>query len=336
MTENEYLRMNETPNQSVNRKKRIINKLEQDVMMNPNYGVKKEYGKVDSTVFQYISKSSKLNTERKTYIQNDIRYAKWGKHTIFFTDIVQDDIDMILLLYELGAEELEVLYKEIILDDDSSILIKSYKKDQDATISRINEYSNNIKQLIGTLGKPKRGTRMSIYIDNRHMIPVIQRKLEVKLKELELSDDIRENITIIDDKDNMYKEMKYLVMTLEELDRNFGSEQRLIYEYKSLMCENVNKEDQDSTYARVDAIIMLKSYCSRELQYEINLMQWKNPHITLKEVYEMVTELKYDKSALWAEWKAEIEEIKNQFMSYAQVLRMSTRSTPLWPKQLVN
>ena len=148
MSDNEYHRNDETTSQAIKRKNEIEDQLKKDLMDKNNKKLKQLFGDADPITYPYKSNanSSMVKTEMQTISsKSNIICAKIGNSKFFFTLSDQEDETMISLITELGASELKVVYKQVILDDDPSTLFIDYKKTLDDCISSINRvlYTSN-------------------------------------------------------------------------------------------------------------------------------------------------------------------------------------------------
>lgn len=313
MTINEDQRCNETLSEGVERKNYILRLLLEDVMKHPNQGVKVAYSEADSIVFKYKPEdvSSMVKTKWQV-IKSGIYYAIFNGYTFFFSDIVEGDKEIHAFLRQLDVKELKVSYKEVIEDNDSSKMIKDLRVGQAETIKIIEESSSDIMK---SLVKPKKGTRMTIHIENG----MARSALEDKMAGMKISNDVSNNVAV-NNNDLIYEEMKRLYLTMQDLDGDFGRESKRINRIEELLVKNQNEICRESRNARVDAIELLKTHCTNELQIEINLMQEENPDIELKEVYNMVTQIRHNVTDLWKEWEKELDGIKqNSYERCAKV-----------------
>jgi len=118
-------------------------------------------------------------------------------------------------------------------DNDSSKMIKDLREGQAESIKIIVESSSDIMK---SLVKPKKGTRMTIYIENG----MARSAVEDKMASMKISNDVSGNV-VVNNNDLIYEEMNRLYLTMEDLDCDFGRESKRINRIEELLTKSQKK-----------------------------------------------------------------------------------------------
>ena len=316
ISKNEYKRVKETTRQTVERVGKIEEKLIREVLNHKDVGIRTEFNKVDNTTFRY--EESDTNTKLKTSVASltaAIKHTILKNGDVVYCKILTDgDPTINKLTYSLGFKCAKITYNMVQAVENSHFLIQQL---HDQQVSLLQDYNEIDKTLLLEDGV-KRHHKAILYVPDETIKLILLDEIDAIIKQSDLNVTV-ENIHF-EIGSSSYRVLENHNMVMNEISVQFGSGSKTLQDVRNQLSSISIKKHEESRNAKNDALMLLRGYCTKELNWDIDLMLDEEPNISLKKIYDYVTSVNYDLANLWAEWSKTITNTKQNTLYQIQTV----------------